>query len=85
MNNQKIRLTHRRPTKKEWAAILKAVGPTAVQPAEFLPDWIRGQRDMCARLQECVQKHKLGLGGEKVDALVIAEIERLKQNAWLSW
>lgn len=79
-DNQKIRLTHRRPTKKEWVAILEAVGPTGVSPAEYLADWIRDQRDMNARLQDCVQKHKLGLGGEKVDALVIAEIERLKND-----
>lgn len=33
---------------------------------------------MCDTLQQCVQKYKLGLGGELVDELVVAEVERLK-------
>lgn len=69
------RLKHRRPTKAEWHAILEAIGPSGVSPAEYLADWIRDQRTMSARMQDCVQKHKLGLGGEKVSDLLIADVE----------
>jgi hypothetical protein len=37
-------------------------------------------KTMCGRLQECVQKHKLGLGGEQVDEVVIAELDRLRSG-----
>lgn len=69
------RLKHRRPTKAEWQAILEAIGPSGVSPAEYLADWIRDQRTANARMQDCVQKHKLGLGGEKVSDLLIADVE----------
>lgn len=32
-------------------------------------------RKICTRLQECVQKHHIGLGGEKLDQLVCDHIE----------
>lgn len=32
---------------------------------------------LCTRLQECVQKHHIGLGGEKLDQLVVTHIDRL--------
>jgi dihydroneopterin aldolase len=32
---------------------------------------------LCTRLQECVQKHRIGLGGEKLDQLVVTYIDRL--------
>lgn len=32
---------------------------------------------ICTNLQECVQRHKLGLGGEYVDKVVIRELDRL--------
>lgn len=35
---------------------------------------------MCGRLHECCQKYKLGLGGEHVDELVVAEVERLRAD-----
>jgi hypothetical protein len=31
--------------------------------------------EICTRLQECVQKHQIGLGGEKIDQLVCDHIE----------
>lgn len=34
-------------------------------------------RRMCDNLQTCVQKHKLGLGGEPVDEIVCAKVEEL--------
>lgn len=33
--------------------------------------------DMCTRLQDCVQTHKLGLGGEKIDKLVVEAVANL--------
>lgn len=33
--------------------------------------------DMCTRLQECVQTHKLGLGGENIDKLVVEAVANL--------
>lgn len=54
-----------------------------MQPAEWLAHWIRDKRDMCAGLQDCVQKYKLGLGGERVDKLVIAEIARLRPECFM--
>jgi len=41
---------------------------------------LRRHKEMCSRLQDIVQQYRLGLGGEQVDALVIAEIHRLKRN-----
>lgn len=35
--------------------------------------------EVCANLQECVQKHSIGLGGEKLDQLVCAEIEAMRE------
>lgn len=40
---------------------------------------------MCTRLQECVQTHKLGLGGEKIDKLVVEAVAYLTaENTALS-
>ena len=36
---------------------------------------VTSHREMCDRLQATVQKHKLGLGGEKIDMLVIEALE----------
>ena len=36
-------------------------------------------REMCSRLQECVQTHQIGLGGEKLDALVCDEIQTMRE------
>lgn len=33
-------------------------------------------RRMCDNLQTCVQKHSLGLGGEPVDEIVVAALEK---------
>ena len=39
-------------------------------------------REMCDRLQEQVQKHNLGLGGEKIDILVCEALDSaLSANA----
>lgn len=35
---------------------------------------------MCSRLQECVQEHGIGLGGEKLDKLVCDEIKLLRKD-----
>jgi hypothetical protein len=39
---------------------------------------VRRYKEMCSRLREVVEQYGLGLGGEHVDELVIAEIHRLK-------
>jgi hypothetical protein len=75
-----VRLKHRLPTREEWAATLEAIGPCS-NPAEYLAIYIREQRAMCARMQECVQTFKLGLGGENVADLLIAEVKRLRGEA----
>jgi hypothetical protein len=43
-----------------------------IKHAEWL---VTSYREMCDRLQATVQKHKLGLGGEKIDMLVIEALE----------
>lgn len=35
-------------------------------------------REITDRLQQCVQRHRLGLGGERIDVLVCDEVERLR-------
>lgn len=70
----------RPPTDAEWQDILLSIGPTGAPVAELLAEWIRDQREMCARLQECAQEFKLGLGGERVDELVISEVRRLRNT-----
>lgn len=34
---------------------------------------------MCTALQECVQRHGIGLGGEKLDALVVSQIDGMRE------
>lgn len=36
-------------------------------------------KKMCANLQDCVQRHRLGEAGERLDVIVIREIDRLKK------
>jgi hypothetical protein len=33
---------------------------------------------MCANLQDCVQRHGLGEAGERLDVIVVRELDRLK-------
>ncbi|WP_395739311.1 hypothetical protein [Prosthecobacter sp.] len=40
-------------------------------------DLVRRYKQICSALQGVVSEYKLGLGGEKCDELVIAEIHRL--------
>jgi hypothetical protein len=43
--------------------------------------WLADEyQQVTARLQECVQRHHLGLGGERVDELVCDEVDRLRGN-----
>lgn len=37
-------------------------------------------REMCANLRECKERHGIGLGGERLDVLVIGELDRLKSQ-----
>ena len=60
---------------------MEAIGPSGEQPAEYLADWIRDQRTANARMQDCVQRYKLGLGGEKVSDLLIEEVTRKQEKA----
>lgn len=69
--------TPKSPTGKlaHIARLLKVDVDRVVECVEML----RGNHvEMCASLQECVQRHKLGLGGERVDQVVIAELDRMK-------
>lgn len=44
-------------------------------------DWLKKEYGrVCGMLQETCQKYKLGLGGEDVAELVVAEVERLKEE-----
>ena len=36
---------------------------------------------ICDALQSCVQRHKLGLGGELIDELVVAEVDRSRASS----
>jgi hypothetical protein len=60
------------------AAVLECNPDQALDVAREL---VGRYKTMCGRLQECVQKHKLGLGGEQVDELVVAEVDRLRGPA----
>lgn len=57
-----------------WREIAKVLEyPQAKTVAEVIDHarWlVESYHAMCSRLQEQVQKHKLGLGGEKIDILV---------------
>ena len=35
-------------------------------------------KEITDRLQQCVQRHRLGLGGERIDVLVCDEVDRLR-------
>ena len=59
------------------AHVLRCTPEDAVKMVKWLNDQ---HIEICSALQECVQRHKLGLGGERVDRLVIAELDRLKGN-----
>lgn len=44
---------------------------------EFVGGIIAEYKEICERLQACVQTYGLGLGGERIDVLVVEEVERL--------
>jgi len=43
-----------------------------------LTELIERHQEMCSILQDCVQTYNLGLGGEKIDKLVVEEVGRLR-------
>ena len=70
--------THPMPTTDEWREIQQAAGPGGVH-ARAVPNLISRDRSTYARLYECVKRHRLEwVGGEKVDELVVVELDRLK-------
>jgi hypothetical protein len=40
----------------------------------------RSDNRICTRLQECVQKHRIGQGGERIDVLVCEEVDALRER-----
>jgi hypothetical protein len=65
-----------------WERIRAALGPghDAAQPSDMADTvvWVlERDRRVCARLQECCQRHGLGLGGEHVDELIVATVDDL--------
>lgn len=73
------RIVRRRlPTRAEWNEVLELLGPTGNRPIETVLWVLQKYRQICATLQECVQKHHLGLGGEHIDTLAVEEIDRLR-------
>jgi hypothetical protein len=59
---------------REIANLVDLPGPMGDDPKRVIEN-VRGLREnynrICDRLQTCVQEHRLGLGGEYVDALVV--------------
>jgi hypothetical protein len=49
----------------------------ALEVADSVRWLVENYKRVTTNLQECVQRHHLGLGGEKVDELVCAELNRL--------
>jgi formylmethanofuran:tetrahydromethanopterin formyltransferase len=41
---------------------------------------LESHRRMCINLQECVQRHKIGLGGEYIDEVVIRALDAAKKE-----
>ena len=69
-----------------WSQMAKVLEcPRAKTVEEVIEEgkWlIESYRRMCNRLQDAVQKHKLGLGGEKIDILVCEALDAaLSANA----
>lgn len=62
---------------------LRVIGKTVDLPGAHSPEKIveqvKGLREnyarICGRLQDAVQRHKLGLGGEQIDALVVEALD----------
>jgi hypothetical protein len=65
----------------EWLREIVSEGGKFSRSDENIPHVIKwvfdSHRQMCTDLQECVQLHNIGLPGESVDAIVIAELDRL--------
>ena len=69
-----------------WSQMAKALEYPQAKTVEEVIDhakWlVESYHAMCTRLQEQVQKHKLGLGGEKIDILVCEALDSaLSANA----
>jgi len=70
------------PTLKQWKQICKVMGVNCGRDTLL---WVlESHKRICNRLQECVQQYQLGLGGEHVDVLCVAEIHRLRSANVLS-
>lgn len=72
------RRVRRPPSQRDWDKILRVLGPTGMRPAQVVVWALEEYRRICDNLQATVQKHELGLGGEKIDVLVCEEIDRLR-------
>lgn len=60
----------------EMAKVLEYPQAKTVQEVIDHARWlVESYHAMCSRLQEQVQKHKLGLGGEKIDMLVCEALD----------
>ena len=60
----------------EMAKVLEYPQAKTVQEVIAHARWlVESYHAMCSRLQEQVQKHKLGLGGEKIDILVCEALD----------
>lgn len=60
----------------EMAKVLEYSQAKTVEDVINHAKWLlTSYREMCDRLQEQVQKHKLGLGGEKIDVLVCEALD----------
>jgi len=62
-----------------WSQMAKVLEYPQAKTVEEVIDhakWlVESYHAMCTRLQEQVQKHKLGLGGEKIDILVCEALD----------
>jgi hypothetical protein len=56
------------------AAVLKCRDDQAL---EMVRELHSRYLEMCCRLRECATRHQLGHGGEQLDLLVIAELDRI--------
>ena len=62
------------------AVDLHGDGVTFGQVRENVTGLRESYASVCDRLHSAVKRHKLGLGGEHVDELVIAELDRLSRR-----
>lgn len=68
---------HPLPTRKQWDKVTKALGPCGDSSPETIVWVLNSYRRICGRLQECVQKHNLGMAGYHVDEIAVTAIDGL--------